>query len=67
MGATNKRRETVKITLGLRTVMYLQAAKKEAESDVLSHLSTRQAKRDSKTGKCESAGVTETSARWAVN
>lgn len=69
MGATNERREMVKITLGLRTVMYLQAARKEAESDVLSHLSTRQAKRerDSKTGKCESPGVTETSARWAVN
>lgn len=26
--------------------MYLQAAKKEAESDVLSHLSTRQAERE---------------------
>ena len=46
ISATNEQGEMVKITLALRTMMYLQAAKKEMECDMLSHLSTHQAERE---------------------
>lgn len=61
ISATDKQRETVKITLALRTVMYLQAAEEEAESDELPRLSMHRAERDSKMGNVNlSAGVTGT-------